>query len=119
LALRVLADLTTSPSEARVGLRLLLDSETRQEPDGWFHITQATLAPMVALSVPSLRRILHKMEAAGLVETNYARIRIRDRNRLLQLCHDTTQLSDPARHADHKTQPPLADAHGEDPHATI
>jgi CRP-like cAMP-binding protein len=95
-ALRLLADMTTSPSEARVGLRLLLDSETQPERGSWFHITQATLAPMVALSVPSLRRILHKMEAAGLVETDYARIRIRDHNRLLRLCHDTTQLSGPA-----------------------
>jgi CRP-like cAMP-binding protein len=92
LTLRVLTDLTTSTSEARVGLRLLLDADTQMQPGGWFHITQATLAPMVALSVPSLRRILHKMEASGLIETNYARIRIVDRHRLLRLCHDTTQL---------------------------
>jgi CRP-like cAMP-binding protein len=109
LALRVLADMTTSPSEARVGLRLLLDADTMLEPDGWFHITQATLAPMVALSVPSLRRILHKMEASGLIETNYGRIRIADRNRLLRLCHDATSLHSSARHGRRQRNRPRTD----------
>ena len=117
LALRVLADLTTSPSEARVGLRLLLDAETQLEPGGWFHITQDRLAPMVALSVPSLRRILHKMEKSGLIEASYGRIRILDRNRLLRLCHDTTQLQGPARHGDMNAQHAFTEARSEDPHA--
>jgi CRP/FNR family transcriptional regulator, cyclic AMP receptor protein len=91
LALRVVADLTITASEARVGLRLLLDADTQMHPGDWFHITQTKLAPMVALSVPSLRRILHKMEASGLIETGYARIRIVDRSRLLRLCHDAAQ----------------------------
>ena len=115
LALRVLADLTTSPSEARVGLRLLLDAETQLDPGGWFNITQDRLAPMVALSVPSLRRILHKMEASGLIETHYARVRVLDRNRLLKLCHDTTQLQGSAGYADRHTRRPAADVHSEDP----
>jgi CRP/FNR family transcriptional regulator, cyclic AMP receptor protein len=117
LALRVVADLTTSPSEARVGLRLLLDADTQMHPGDWFHITQATLAPMVALSVPSLRRILHKMEASGLIETNYARIRILDRNRLLRMCHDTTQLQGPAKFADPNMRHEALEAHTDDPHA--
>ena len=117
LTLRVLADLTTSPSEARVGLRLLLDSETQPEPHGWFHVTQTTLAQMVALSVPSLRRILHKLEKAGLIEASYGRVRVLDRNGLLKLCHDTAQLHRPARHGDIEAKQHLPDGDREGPHA--
>ena len=117
LALRILADMTTSPSEARVGIRLLLDADTMLEPEGWFHITQARLAPMVALSVPSLRRILQKMEASGLIETEYGRMRIVDRSRLLKLCHDATQLHPSAKRSGQAAQQPVGDAQSDDPQA--
>jgi hypothetical protein len=70
---------------------------------------------MVALSVPSLRRILRKMEASGLIETHYARVRVLDRNRLLKLCHDTTQLQGSAGYAARHTPGPAADLRHEDP----
>ena len=82
-ALRLLANLATTPSEARVAVRLLLLEEAQA---GELRLSQAKLAEMIALSVPTLQRVLRRLEGEGVVELGYGRIRIVDRRGLLALC---------------------------------
>jgi CRP/FNR family cyclic AMP-dependent transcriptional regulator len=41
---------------------------------------------MVALSLPTLQRVLRRLQDGGLIELGYGRIRILDRRGLLSLC---------------------------------
>jgi CRP-like cAMP-binding protein len=85
-ALRLLANLATTPSEARVAVRLLLLEEAQEGGAGELRVSQAKLAEMIALSVPTLQRVLRRLEGEGLLELGYGRIRILDRRGLLALC---------------------------------
>lgn len=87
-ALRLLANLATTPSEARVAVRLLLLEEAQGGGAGDIRLSHAKLAEMIALSVPTLQRVLRRLEGEGLVELGYGRIRILDRRRLLARCGD-------------------------------
>lgn len=60
----------------------------RELTDGrrWIEISQGKLAELVSLSVPTLQRALRQLEASGLIELGYRRIRIVDRPVLLRYC---------------------------------
>lgn len=84
LTLRLLANLTTSPSEARVALRLLMQEESST---GGVSISQAKLSELVALSAPTLQRVMRRLQEDRLIEVGYGHIRILDRQGLLSLCN--------------------------------
>ncbi|MGE0624161.1 MAG: Crp/Fnr family transcriptional regulator [Pseudomonadales bacterium] len=88
LLLRLLVNLATSPSEVRVAIRLLQMEETLTDTAAGIRMSQAKLAELVALSAPTLQRVLRRLEEAGLIELGYGRIRILDRVGLLDLCND-------------------------------
>jgi len=98
-------------SSVGVGIRLLLDARTQTQRDGWFNITQATLAPMAALSVPSLRRVFRKMEAFDLIESHHASTCILECDRPLPLSHHCIQFSSAAEHQDGKMKRRIAESH--------
>jgi CRP-like cAMP-binding protein len=85
-ALRLLANLATTPSEARVAVRLLLHDEAQSGGRGELRLSQVKLAELVALSLPTLQRVLRRLQDDRLVELGYGRIRILDRRGLLSLC---------------------------------
>lgn len=86
-ALRLLGTLAVPGAEKRLALRLLLQSEATRAEDGWIHLSQECLADFVALSQQSVRRGLHSLEARGLLEIGYGKIRIVDREALATFCH--------------------------------
>jgi CRP-like cAMP-binding protein len=86
--LQLLGNLTVSSSEIRVALRLLLHDEKLPDGETWIRFSQETLAQLVALSVPTLQRALHKLEEARWIEVGYRRVRIVDRAGLLAFCGD-------------------------------
>lgn len=88
--LRLLGNLTVSPSETRVALRLLFHDEKLPAGQQWIRLSQETLAEITALSVPTLQRALRRLERAGYIEHGYGRIRITDRAGLLHFCGDVT-----------------------------
>lgn len=88
IALRLLANLSVSNSEKRLSLRLLHYAEITQDQDGWIKIPQEMLARMVAVSLPTLQRILRRLGDQGLVEVGYSRLRVLDRERLVTACQD-------------------------------
>jgi CRP-like cAMP-binding protein len=85
-ALSLLANLATTPSEARVAVRLLLLEAAQGGNGGELRLSQAKLAELVALSPPTLQRVLRRLQNDGLIELGYGRIRITDRPGLLSLC---------------------------------
>jgi len=86
--LRLLGNLATTPSEARVAVRLLLQAERQSSSEAGLRLSQAKLAEMVALSLPTLQRILRRLQEQGMIELGYGQIRIVDHRRLLSLCGD-------------------------------
>jgi CRP-like cAMP-binding protein len=85
-ALRILANLAVVQTDNRLALRLLHLDETASDANGWVALSQADLASMVAVSQPTLRRALHRLAEAGLVEIGYGRLRVADRRSLIAQC---------------------------------
>ena len=88
LALRLIANLSVCQSERRLGLRLLHYSELSGDHDGWLKLSQDHLASLVAVSLPTLQRILRRFADEGLVELSYRKLRVSDPERLALRCHD-------------------------------
>ena len=86
IVLGLLGNLSISRAENRVALRLLAQTDQQQDSRDWIRLSQDSLSEMVSLSPQSVRRSLHKLEAEGLIEAGYGRIRILDPERLAILC---------------------------------
>ena len=102
-ALRLLGTLAVPGAEKRLALRLLLQSDATRVDDGWIHLSQECLADFVALSQQSVRRGLHSLQARGLLEIGYGKLRIVDREALAAFCHyasarDTRNTKCASRH---------------------
>ncbi len=90
LALRIMANLATASSDSRVAARLLMHDEDRG--DGALSMSQTKLAELLALSTPTLHRVLRRLQDRGLVALGYGEVRIVDREGLRRL------LEAPARY---------------------
>ncbi|MDS9469624.1 Crp/Fnr family transcriptional regulator [Paracoccus sp. MBLB3053] len=88
----LLANISIASSESRVALRLLMHLEHAPDPDGWVEISQAKLGELVALSQPTLQRVLRRMRDLACVELGYGKIRVTNRAQLLALCGDNSVL---------------------------
>lgn len=86
LALRIMANLAVARTDQRLALRLLHLSETAADPDGWMTFSQEDLSTMVAVSLPTVQRILRRMSEEGIVELGYSRLRIINRADAVALC---------------------------------
>ncbi|MGF1560661.1 MAG: Crp/Fnr family transcriptional regulator [Geminicoccaceae bacterium] len=77
-ALALLANLSTMSSDRRVAERLLHHHDESADAEGWIELSQAELAEMVALSLPTLQRVLRRLARSGWVELGYGRMRVAD-----------------------------------------
>jgi CRP/FNR family cyclic AMP-dependent transcriptional regulator len=85
-AFRIISNLAITSTEKRLADRLIMEAETRGDGDGWIPISQPELAKLLAVSVPTLQRIMRRFVSAGLVRNSYARIQVVDRDALIRLC---------------------------------
>jgi CRP-like cAMP-binding protein len=85
-ALRIISSLAIASSEKRLADRLILELDTRRDPEGWIHLTQPELAKMTAVSLPTLQRVMRLFVRAEILMGSYGRIRVVDRNSLARLC---------------------------------
>jgi CRP/FNR family transcriptional regulator, cyclic AMP receptor protein len=85
-AFQIISNLAISSTEKRVADRLFLEATARGDGDGWVPLSQSELANLTAVSLPTLKRILRRFAEAGLVEQQYARIQVLDRDALALLC---------------------------------
>lgn len=88
----LLANISIASSESRVALRLLMHIERAPDPEGWVHLSQIKLGELVALSQPTLQRVMRRLHELGCIEPGYGKIRIADRARLLSVCGDNAAL---------------------------
>lgn len=80
IVLRTQANLAVLGAERRLVLRLIqLESDLANE-QGWIPMSQEELAAMVAVSLPTMQRLLRKLSSSGGVELGYGRLRIVDRD---------------------------------------
>jgi CRP-like cAMP-binding protein len=87
-ALRLLANLAIASSQRRIALRLLHYEELSGAPGGWLDLNQSDLTRLLAVSLPTVQRVLRRMSTAGAIEVGYGRLRIIDRKKLIGLCSD-------------------------------
>jgi CRP-like cAMP-binding protein len=85
-ALRILANLAVPRADQRVALRLLHLEEAIENPGAWIRISQQELAAMVAVSLPTLQRVLQDLSAKDMVEIGYGKLRVTGRDKLFSLC---------------------------------
>lgn len=91
-ALFLLSNIAIASSEARVALRLLLYIEHSPHPEGRIRVSQAKLGEMVALSQPTLQRVLRRLQDLDCIERGYNEIRVTNRAKLLELCGEDVDL---------------------------
>lgn len=96
----LLANTSIASSESRVALRLLMHLEHTPDPKGWVHLSQFKLGELVALSQPTLQRVLRRLHELGCILPGYGKIRITDRRKLLAICGDNAVLSQYSSSAD-------------------
>ncbi|WP_210209135.1 Crp/Fnr family transcriptional regulator [Dichotomicrobium thermohalophilum] len=94
-ALQLLANLTTPTSVGRVASRLLLHDALKPAGASALQISQAKLAELVALSLPTLQRVMRRLQQKGLIELGYGQIRIVDRQGLVALSTGDFPPADP------------------------
>lgn len=85
LALRLMAALAAETAVEKLALRLLILSEYSDHHSGWMTLTSEDLAAQIGLSVPSIRRALKALADIGFLERRYARVRIRNPDRIADL----------------------------------
>jgi CRP/FNR family transcriptional regulator, cyclic AMP receptor protein len=84
--LQIITNLAIPSAEKRVADRLVLEVETRGDADGWIALSQPELAKLVAVSLPTLQRVMRRFAEAGLVQRAYTRLQVIDRHALAQIC---------------------------------
>jgi CRP-like cAMP-binding protein len=89
-ALRLLANLAISSSELRVAVRLLMYEDAPMRTG--LAMSQNKLAELVGLSVPTLQRVLRRMQDEKLIKVGYGRIQILDRSALLSKYNTPSQF---------------------------
>lgn len=85
-AFKVITNLSLPSPDKRVADRLLLEAAAWSDPDGWITISQPELAQLVAVSLPTVQRVVTRFVDAGLVEKGYGRIKLIDRAALKRVC---------------------------------
>jgi CRP-like cAMP-binding protein len=85
-ALQIITNLALASPQKRVADRLVFEVETRGGADGWISISQPDLAKLVAISLPTLQRIMRRFATDGIVKKSYARVQVIDREALARIC---------------------------------
>jgi CRP-like cAMP-binding protein len=85
-AFRIIVNLAIPSTDKRVADRLLLELEMRGDAEGWVSLSQSDLAKLVAISLPTLQRVMRRLANSGLVTNNYGRVQVIDRDALARLC---------------------------------
>jgi CRP-like cAMP-binding protein len=84
--MQIITNLAIPSSEKRVADRLILEAESRGGADGWIALSQPELAKLVAVSLPTLQRIMRRFARNGLVRMGYGRMQVTDRGGLMAVC---------------------------------
>ena len=85
LALRLIASLTQRSADKAVALRLFISAETTGF-DNWINITQSELANLSGVSDASVKRIVSKFVAEGILITAYGKFMVADPQALKTFC---------------------------------
>ncbi|PRY22616.1 CRP-like cAMP-binding protein [Aliiruegeria haliotis] len=86
-ALKLLANLTIANSTSRIAQRLVYYDEIAGKCGAPIRLTQEDLANLVAVSLPTVERVLRGLGDAGAVETGRGQIRVLDRRKLISLSY--------------------------------
>jgi CRP-like cAMP-binding protein len=84
--MQIITNLSITSPEKRVADRLLFEAQMRGDADGWISISQPDLAKLLALSLPTLQRVIRRFADAGYVRTSYAKLCVLDRDGLARIC---------------------------------
>lgn len=85
-AFQIISNLAMPSSDKRLADRLLLEVDRRGDGDGWIPLSQAELAALAAVSLPTLKRVMRRFADAGMINHGYARVQVLDRDGLARLC---------------------------------
>lgn len=85
-AFQIITNLAIPSVDKRVADRLLLEAAACPDPEGWISISQPDLAQLLAISLPTLQRVIRRLACSGLVQQGYGRIKVIDPKALQRIC---------------------------------
>jgi CRP-like cAMP-binding protein len=88
LALRLVSNLAIASTDKRLADRLIMEFDALSNGDGWVPLSQAELAKLLAVSLPTLQRGVRRFVNAGVLVSSYGRMRVVDRGALLKIRGD-------------------------------
>lgn len=88
IVLRLVSNLAIASTDKRLADRLIIETDSRADADGWVPLSQAELAKLLAVSLPTLQRGVRRFVSAGVLVSSYGRMRVVDRDALLKIRGD-------------------------------
>ncbi|MFO1128586.1 MAG: Crp/Fnr family transcriptional regulator [Rhodospirillales bacterium] len=85
-AFKVITNLAIPSADKRVADRLVLETATRADSAGWIALSQPELARLIAVSLPTLQRLIRRFVGEGIVEQGYGCLRVVDPDALRRIC---------------------------------
>ncbi len=85
-AFRIVSNLALPSAAKRVADKLVFEMDAWPNSDGWLPISQADLARMTAVSLPTLQRVVSRFASEGLIEKSYGKMKVLDHDGLRRVC---------------------------------
>lgn len=82
IAMRIIANLAIPDNSRRLAAWLLFSDETLQTSGNWIEASQEQIGMQNTMSLPTVRRLLKRLEQKGLIELRYGRVRIANHDKL-------------------------------------
>lgn len=79
VSMRLLANMSIQQSDKRLVAWLLYADENLEKKMDWIELSHEKIAPLVAMSLPTLQRLLRRFANRDLIEIGYGRLRVLDR----------------------------------------
>lgn len=82
-AMRIMANLAIPDNARRLAAWLLFLDGRTPSAASWIEVSQEQIGMQNAMSLPTVRRLLKRLEKGGLIELGYGRVRVTNREKLL------------------------------------
>lgn len=82
-SMRIMANLAIPDNTRRLAAWLLFSNDGLPKSGNWIEVSQEQIGMQNAMSLPTIRRLLKRLENNGLIELGYGRVRVTNHDKLL------------------------------------
>lgn len=81
--MRIMANLAIPDNARRIAAWLLFSNERMLSPGSWVEASQEQIGMQNSMSLPTVRRLLKRLEEGGMIELGYRKVRVANHDKLL------------------------------------